>query len=98
MEKIENVVVLPAAAVVRDGAEIYAFQRVGAFYCRFPVHVVYQDRSNVVLANDGSLPIGAEVAQCAAASLNRVLKSQNNEGGKEFHIHADGSVHSHSGH
>ena len=98
VEKIENVLVLPAAAVVRDGAEIYAFQEIGKFYRRFPVHVIYQDRKNVVLANDGSLPVGAEVAQGSAASLNRVLKSQNNEGSKEFHVHADGTVHSNSDH
>ena len=98
MEKIENVLVLPAGAVVRDGAEIYAFQEIGKFYRRFPVHVIYQDRKNVVLANDGSLPVGAEVAQGSAASLNRVLKSQNNEGSKEFHVHADGTVHSNSDH
>ena len=98
VEKIENVLVLPAAAVVRDGAEIYAFQEIGKFYRRFPVHVIYQDRKNVVLANDGSLPVGAEVAQGSAASLNRVLKSQNNQGSKEFHVHADGTVHSNSDH
>ena len=98
VEKIEDVLVLPAAAVVRDGAEVYAFQEIGKFYRRFPVHVIYQDRRNVVLANDGSLPVGAEVAQGSAASLNRVLKSQNNEGSKEFHVHADGTVHSNSDH
>ena len=98
LEKIENVLVLPAAAVVRDGAEVYAFQAIGRFYRRFPVHLIYQDRHNVVLSNDGSLPIGAEVAQGAAASLNRVLKSQANEGAQEFHVHADGTVHSNSDH
>ena len=98
VEKIEGVLVLPAVAVVRDGAEVYAFQAAGRFYRRFPVHLMYQDRHNVVLANDGSLPVGAEVAQCAAASLNRILKSQTNEGGQEFHVHADGTVHSNSDH
>ena len=62
------------------------------------MHLLYQDRHNVVLANDGSLPVGAEVAQGAAASLNRILKSQTNEGGQEFHVHADGTVHSNSDH
>ena len=98
VEKIESVLVLPAAAVVRDGAEVYAFQAAGRFYRRFPVHLLYQDRHNVVLANDGSLPVGAEVAQCAAASLNRILKSQTNQGGQEFHVHADGTIHSNSDH
>ena len=98
VEKIENVFVLPAEAVVRDGAEVYAFQAVGRFCRRFPVHLIYQDRHSVVLANDGSFPIGAEVAQGSAASLNRVLKSQTNEGGREFHVHADGTVHSNSDH
>lgn len=98
VEKIEGVLVLPVAAVVRDGAEVYAFQAVGRFFRRLPVHLLYQDRHHVVLANDGSLPAGAELAQGAAASLNRVLKSQTNEGGKEFHVHADGTVHSNSDH
>ena len=89
---------LPAAAVVRDGAEVYAFQAVGQFCRRFPVQLIYQDRHSVVLANDGSFPIGAEVVQGTAASLNRVLKSQTNEGGREFHVHADGTVHSNSDH
>ena len=98
LEKIENVLVLPAAAVVRDGADVYAFQAVGNFFKRVSVHQLHQDRDNVVLANDGSLRSGSSMAQNAAASLNRVLKSQASTGTQEFHVHADGTVHSNDDH
>jgi len=43
---------------------------------RTPVHVLHEDRLNVVLANDGSVGPGRFVAQGSGASLNRVLKAQ----------------------
>jgi hypothetical protein len=98
LEKIENVFTLPRDAVVREGAEVYAFQAFGGLFRRFPVHVVFSDSQHVVLANDGSFPKMTNLAINGAASLNRVLKSQSNDGGKEFHVHADGSVHSNDDH
>jgi biotin carboxyl carrier protein len=94
VERYQEVIVLPAAAVVREGPEAYVFRQNGDLFQRFPVQVLYEDRMNIVVANDGSVRPGAYVAQSAAASLNRVLKAQA-AGGAEpgVHVHADGTVH-----
>ena len=94
IEKLENVFVLPAEAVVRESAEAYVFtQNVNTFE-RKPVRVVHQDRQHAVLPNDGSLPAGAFVVQNAAAQLNRMVKAGSASDLPEgYHIHADGSLH-----
>jgi membrane fusion protein, heavy metal efflux system len=95
VEEFKDALVLPAGAVVREGPEAYVFQQNGDLFHRRPVRVLYEDRLNVVLANDGSIAPGLYVAQSAAASLNRVLKAQNSSGGLPpgFHVHPDGTVH-----
>ena len=93
VEELKDVFVLPPDAVVREGGEAYVFRQNGDMYDRKPVHVVYQDRRHVVIANDGSIPPGIFVAQTAAAQLNRMIKAQSNSLPKGFHIHADGSIH-----
>jgi len=93
VEKLDNVFVLPPEAVVREGGEAYVFRQNGDTFDRKPVHVVYQDRRHVVIANDGSVPPGLYVAQTAAVQLNRMVKSQSGALPKGFHVHADGSVH-----
>jgi hypothetical protein len=92
VEKFENVFVLPADAVVREGPEVFVFRQNGDFFDRKPVRVVYQDWQHVVLANDGSVPPGVFIAQSGATQMNRALKAQ---GGlpSGFHVHADGTVH-----
>jgi len=56
--------------------------------------VLAEDRTNVAIANDGSLRPGSYIAQNAAASLNRVLKAQMASGQPtNIHVHADGSTH-----
>lgn len=94
VERLDDVIVLPAAAVVRDGPDAWVFrQKVGRFE-RVPVHVVYEDRLDVVIANDGRVKPGWLVAQGSAASLNRVLEAQSDSGMPSgVHVHADGSVH-----
>lgn len=92
----EKVIVLPAAAVAREGPEAYVFRQNGDLFERRPVQVLYEDRLNVVLANDGGIsPTLDYLAQSAAASLNRILKAQNSSGGLPpgAHFHADGSLH-----
>jgi biotin carboxyl carrier protein len=94
-EKLENVFVLPADAVARDGPEAFVFtQNVNTFERR-PVLVLAAERDQVVVANDGSLPAGVFVARTAAAQLDRMVKSgsQSNNVPKGYHIHADGSLH-----
>ena len=94
VEKLDNVIVIPAAALVREGPEAYVFRQNGDLFNRIPVRVLHEDRRRVVLANDGSVPPGVYLAQGAAASLNRVLKSQAASGVRaDVHVHADGTVH-----
>jgi cobalt-zinc-cadmium efflux system membrane fusion protein len=102
VEKLDSVFVLPADAVVWEGAEAFVFtQNVNTFE-RKSVHVLYRDRDRVVLANDGTFPTFkrgqeqstiAAIAQTAAAQLNRMTKSGSGDVPKGFHIHADGSLH-----
>ncbi len=93
VEKLDNVFVLPADAVSREGPEAFVFtQNVNTFE-RKPVHVLLQDRQHVVVANDGSLIAGAFVVQSAAAQLSRMVKAGASGVPKGFHIHADGSLH-----
>lgn len=94
VEEMSDVLVLPAAAVVREGPEAYVFQQNGDLFNRIPVQVLHEDRRNIVIANDGSVIPGLYLAQGAAASLNRVLKAQAASGMRaDVHVHADGTVH-----
>lgn len=94
VEPYKGVIVLPAAAVVREGPEAYVFRQNGDLFSRLPVHILHEDRRNIVLANDGSVTPGLYVAQNAAASLNRILKAQAAAGIRnDVHVHADGTVH-----
>jgi biotin carboxyl carrier protein len=94
VEQLENVIVLPAAGLVREGPEAYVFRQNGDLFNRIPVHVLHEDRLNVVLANDGSVGPGSFLAQGSGASLNRVLKAQAASGVRaDVHVHADGTTH-----
>lgn len=93
VETLENVFVLPAGAVVKEGPEFYLFRRDAGVFIRRPVHVVHQTRDEVVIANDGSVPPGIHVAKNGAVQLNRVLQSQGSPAPADVHVHADGSVH-----
>ncbi|MBX9582839.1 MAG: efflux RND transporter periplasmic adaptor subunit [Gemmataceae bacterium] len=86
-EKLDNVFVLPAEAVARDGADAYVFRQNGDVLDRKPVHVVYQDRQHAVVADDGSVPAGVYVARSGAAQLNRMVKAQ--AAGPAGHDHHD---------
>ncbi|MBC8116413.1 MAG: MchE protein [Candidatus Saccharimonas sp.] len=94
VEELKDVIVLPSAAIVREGPEAYVFSQNGDLFNRLAVHVLHEDRLNVVLANDTRLTPGVYLAQSSAASLNRVLKSQAASGVRaDVHVHADGTVH-----
>ena len=94
VEELTDVLVLPSAAIVREGPEAYVFQQNGDLFNRIPVQVLHEDRLNIVVANDGSITPGLYLAQNAAASLNRVLKAQAASGMRaDVHVHADGTVH-----
>ena len=94
VEKVDDVFVLPQASLVREGPEAYIFRQNGDLFDRVAVHVLHEDSTSVVIANDGKLRKGAYVAQNAAASLNRVLKAQLASGQEtNVHVHADGTTH-----
>ena len=94
VEKFANVYVLPSEAVVREGADAYVYRQNGDLFNQIPVHILHEDRTHVVLANDQSITPGTFLAQNAAASLRRVLKAQSASGEQPgVHVHADGTVH-----
>lgn len=94
VNQVENVIVLPEAAVAFEGPEAFVFHQNGDLFNRIPVEVVHRDRYNVIVANDGAVTPGFYIAQNAAASLNRILKAQAASGLQPgFHVHADGTVH-----
>ncbi|MDP1560272.1 MAG: MchE protein [Pirellulaceae bacterium] len=94
VDLMENVFVLPLAAVVREGGEAFVFRQNGDLFDRISVHVLHEDGRNVVIANDGKLRRNSFIAHRAAASLNRILKSQMSSGqATNMHVHADGTVH-----
>ena len=94
VEKIDNVYVLPQASLVREGPEAFVFRQNGHLFDRMPVHVLLEDSTSVVIANDGVLRKGFFIAQNSAASLNRVLKAQRASGlPANVHVHADGTIH-----
>ncbi len=94
VEELGNVFVLPAAAVVHEGPEAFVFQQNGDLFNRISVHVVHQDRTSVVIANEEDITPGMWLAQGSAASLNRVLKAQAASGMRaDVHVHADGTTH-----
>lgn len=101
-EKLDDVFVLPVDAVVFEGADAFVFaQNVNTFERR-SVHVLFRDRDQVVIANDGALPTyvkGKEhwtihaIARTAAAQLNRMAKASSSAPPTGYHVHADGSLH-----
>ncbi len=94
VEQLDEVFVLPSAAVIFEGPEAFVFQQNGDLFNRISVQVVHQDRSSVVIANDGNIRPGFYLAQGSAASLNRVLKAQAASGMRaDVHVHADGTTH-----
>jgi multidrug efflux pump subunit AcrA (membrane-fusion protein) len=87
IEKMDNVFVLPADAVARDGPEAYVFRANGDVLDRKPVHVLLEEGRTAVVAHDGSLAPGTVIAWNAAAPLNRALKAKLEGGGGHGHDH-----------
>ena len=94
VERFENVYLLPTEAVMRDGPNAFVYRQNGDLFNQIAVHVLHEDRNHIVVANDGSITAGSYLAQNAAASLRRILKSQSASGEQPgMHVHADGTVH-----
>jgi membrane fusion protein, heavy metal efflux system len=80
VEEWKDRIVLPAEAVVQDGAEAYVFEFNDDHFDRRPVHVEYRDQDWVVIANDGDLRLGATVAVSAAHQVQLALKNKSGGG------------------
>jgi cobalt-zinc-cadmium efflux system membrane fusion protein len=85
VEEFKDVFVLPVAAVTRDGPNAYVFRQNGDLFKRLPVHIAFEDARHALIANDGSIPPGASIAQNAASAINRALKAQSETGGGGGH-------------
>jgi multidrug efflux pump subunit AcrA (membrane-fusion protein) len=66
--------VLPAGAIVREGPEAFVFVQSGDVFIRKPVRVLYEDRMDTVIANDGSITEADFIVRNEAAAINRALK------------------------
>lgn len=75
--------VFPVGAVVREGPEAFVFVQSGDVFVRKPVRVLYEDRTDVVVANDGSVSEAEFVVRNQAAAINRALKAAAAGGGHE---------------
>ncbi|TWT66754.1 HlyD family secretion protein [Posidoniimonas polymericola] len=87
VERTPGQLVLPAAAVVSDGAENYVYRQNGGQFQQTPVHLLSRDKEWVVAANDGALYEGDVIAGRGAYQLHLALKNQ-----------AGGGVDPHAGH
>jgi cobalt-zinc-cadmium efflux system membrane fusion protein len=77
VERWKNCIVLPAAAVVRDGAESYVFEKNDDHFDRRSVRVEYRDEISVVIANDGVLLPGKEVVVSGAYLVHQAMKNKS---------------------
>jgi len=76
VERWENQIVLPVEAVVREGADYFAYQRIGSRFRRRPVHVEYRDQRWAVIETDGTLFPGDVVAAEGAYQIHLALKNK----------------------
>lgn len=79
-ERWRDRIVVPADAVVGDGAESYVFQQVGKHFHRTPVHVEFRDQKTVVIANDGAVFPGDIIAGKGAFQIHQALKNKSGGG------------------
>ena len=80
VEKWEDRFVVPADAVVSEGAESFVFRVNGKLLQRQAVVIEYRDSRQAVIANDGSVFPGDQLAMNQAYSLNLALKKASGSG------------------
>jgi multidrug efflux pump subunit AcrA (membrane-fusion protein) len=80
VERWEKKIVLPVEAIATDGPEAFVFVRNGDHFDRRAVHVEYRDQRQAVIANDGSVFPGAQVALSSAHQLQMALKNKGGGG------------------
>jgi multidrug efflux pump subunit AcrA (membrane-fusion protein) len=76
-EQWKDRIVLPVDAVAREGPESYIFQQSGDAFFRRPVYEEYRDQYSVVIANDGSIFPGDQVALTAAQQMQIAIKNKS---------------------
>ncbi len=83
-------IVLPAAAVAREGADNYVYVQHGKKLVQRPVHVKYRDPVSVVIDYDGSLFPDDVIAMSGAHEIQMELKKNAGEGagGHAHHGHS----------
>jgi multidrug efflux pump subunit AcrA (membrane-fusion protein) len=77
VEKWTERIVVPAAAVVTDGAESYVYRQSGDSFERVPVHVEHRDQKSAVIKNDGAVFPGDVIAANGAFQIHLALKNQS---------------------
>lgn len=77
VESLPDRIVLPIDAVAFDGPEAYLFTPNGNHFDRRPVHVEYRDSLWAVVANDGSVFPGDQVALSGAQQLQLAIESKS---------------------
>lgn len=76
IETWKAVFVLPVDAVAQEGPESFVFVENGDQFDRKPVHVVYRDQVDAVIANDGSIYPGNSIAMNCAHQLQMAIKNK----------------------
>ncbi len=100
VEQWKNQIRLPSKAIAQEGANVYVFREVGhahdetkphshdhVDFERVAIHLLHQDGDSVVIANDGALTVGDEIAANCAYQLNLELKAAAGGGGGHSHSH-----------
>lgn len=85
VEHWTNRIVVPAGAVVTDGAESYVYRQSGGNFERVPVHVEHRDKKTAVITSDGAVFPGEVIAANGAFQIHLALK---NKGGGGIDPHA----------
>ena len=97
VEHLLKQIVLPAEAVIKEGAEAFVFRVNGKRLERVPVRLRHLDSRDAVIKTDGTLMAGDVVARNQAYQLELALK--NSQGGRNAgHGGHDHAGHSHAGH
>ncbi len=93
-DRIENCIVLPAEAVAPDLSGWCVFEWTkeegdSRIWKKTPVHLLLKTRDEIVLANDGALRAGSQVAGRGAVLLLNALNAKNQAGSGGGVVHGD---------
>lgn len=77
VEQWSDRLVVPAEALVQEGAEYYVYRQSGDQFQRVPVHVEHRDAKSAVIANDGSIFPGEVIAAHGAFQIHLALKNRS---------------------